>query len=236
MLKHRLLRTHTRSVKWLMSFRVSRDAPEAKSNTADWEKWFQTLVITALITYSALSFPPPVLSPFLRASLPLDPSLLGFSLWPDVCHFAIILMASSLPLAVWSNGNGIFLLSRSFHFFFICSLHLSFFSVSSLLVHILPTNSSISKKRVCVLYIYVYKTLYKATSKLQCGKLQPHTVLMQSTLPQWVHDLLDTYRRVKAIDETSTLWLLCLKYNLWCVNTAPTLQRWPGLGSHAVLW
>ena len=32
--------------------------------------------------------------------LPLDQSLLGFSLWPDVCHFAILLMASSLPLSV----------------------------------------------------------------------------------------------------------------------------------------
>lgn len=35
---------------------------KVRSNTALWEKWFQKLVITALITYSALSFPPPFLT------------------------------------------------------------------------------------------------------------------------------------------------------------------------------
>ena len=172
--------THTHTQKRLMSFRVSRDAPEAKSNTAYWEKWFQTLVITALITYSApslFSSPSPsfslTLSLFLP-SLPLDPSPLGFGLWPDVCHSAILLMASSLPHSAWSNGNGIFLLALSFHFFSFAqpsslspSLSLSSppFSPSSLTSS--RNSSLIQALAVCVQYVCVCAgscVLYKTAS------------------------------------------------------------------------
>lgn len=57
----------------------------------------------------------------LHHCLPLVLSLVGFTLRPDVCHSAIPLMASSLPLSGWSNGNRIFLLRLSFHSCFIHS-------------------------------------------------------------------------------------------------------------------
>lgn len=43
-------------------FEAVGDGAEVHSNRALGEKWFQKLVITALITYSALSFPPPFLT------------------------------------------------------------------------------------------------------------------------------------------------------------------------------
>lgn len=63
------------------------DRGKVRSSTALWEKWFQTLVITALMTYSAVSFPPPFLtlppiSLFVSAS-----TLLLFRTWRLLlCH------------------------------------------------------------------------------------------------------------------------------------------------------
>lgn len=45
--------THNQWKNWC-HFEVSKDAQEAKSNKTNWEKWFQSPVITVLITYSAL--------------------------------------------------------------------------------------------------------------------------------------------------------------------------------------
>lgn len=139
-------RTHTHTVKRLMSFGVSSDAPEAKSNTAHWEKWFQTLVITALITYSARSFSP--FLPSFSLSLPPFPPFRSVSSWLQfmarrlsLCHPPYGFL--SLFLAVWSNGNGVFLLDLSFHFFFIRSPHL-FLSCSLFLPLLRPCSPPVT--------------------------------------------------------------------------------------------
>lgn len=128
----------------------------------DWEKWFQTLVVTALITYSALS--PFLLSLALPSSLPLFSSLIGFTLWPDICHVAIPLMASPLPLSVWSNGNRIFLFSLSFHFFFVYSPHLSCScSPSPLTPHFFR---HIEKASLCTLCLWLHAAVCENSIKV----------------------------------------------------------------------
>lgn len=218
--------------------------------------------------FCSLPFPPPSLSPFLP-SLPSDPSLPGFSLWPDVCHVATTRMASSLPPAVWSNGNEIFQLRLFSHFFFICSLRLSF--LLCFLDHILLciiTNSCISKKQASVQYVYVLYVRGVAANaavgtgvqgrayafamlrvrvwsvqplgmklisiidilqslitdqhtQMQCGGLQPwqklQTVLMQSTSPRWVHDLLNTCWIYNQRQSKNYNW-----------NFSFTFRYWPG--------
>lgn len=81
------------------------DPAKGRTSRALWEKWFQKLVFTALITYSALSFPPPFLtlppsSLFISASTWLQLTARRLSLChpPYGCSF----------LSVWSNGNCFF--------------------------------------------------------------------------------------------------------------------------------
>lgn len=81
------------------------DPVKLRSSRALWEKWFQKLVITALITYSALSFPP------LSSLFPLVPFYICL-------YLAAVYSQTSVPLppslwlllssSVWSNGNCFF--------------------------------------------------------------------------------------------------------------------------------
>lgn len=114
----------TNSVKQLMAF-WSCQTQRRCSNRALWEKWFQKLVITALITYSALSFPPPFLT------LPPVSLFISASTWLrfrarrlSLCHPPFFLLLSS---SVWSNGNCFFFVQLFFPIVVAFACQTSFF-------------------------------------------------------------------------------------------------------------
>lgn len=141
----------TNSVKQLMAF-WSCQTQRRCSNRALWEKWFQKLVITALITYSALSFPPPFLT------LPPVSLFISASTWLrfrarrlSLCHPHFFLLLSS---SVWSNGNCFFLFSFSFQLL----LHLPVKPLSFLTVRCPAwTVALITRAKYLTYYAGLYK-------------------------------------------------------------------------------
>lgn len=106
------------------------DPAKGRTSRALWEKWFQKLVFTALITYSALSFPPPFLtlppsSLFISASTWLQFTARHLSLFHPPCGCSF--------LSVRSNGNWFFFSAYLSKSFCICLPNLFLFWLSDAL-------------------------------------------------------------------------------------------------------
>lgn len=119
----------TSAVKVLMAFWSCQSQPRSVPAELSGKKWFQKLVITALITYSALSSPPPFLtlppvSLFISAStwLQFRPRRLSLCHPPYGCSFLPLCEAMEIVLG--------FFFSFSFQLF----LHLSIKPLSFLTV------------------------------------------------------------------------------------------------------